>query len=220
MRAFAIVSMPLSSSVLTCSRRAIPELIEQWIAEAGTSNAPILEVCHRQQDGQPRVIATGYQLSQLQSVTHAEGTTVEWTERVLLVHSPVYEQQQQQGLDQRISTATAKLKALTPPVGRGQRQIRELAVLQQKAQAILKSHRVEKLLAYTYTYCPATKTLKERYQIAAVTLNTELVEQARLTFGAPCLCHQRTPRAVIAPRRSVNLPRAVDSRARIPSLQG
>jgi len=161
----------------------VPELIEQWIAEAGTSNAPILEVCHRQQDEQPRVIATGYQLSRLQSVTHAEGTTVEWTERVLLVHSPVYEQQQQQGLNQRLSTATAKLKALSPPVGRGQRQIRELAVLQQKAEAILKSHRVENLLAYTYTYYPASKTLKQRYQIAAVTLNTDTVEQARLTFG-------------------------------------
>ena len=45
-------------------------------------------------------------------------------------------------------------------------------MLQQKAEAILKSHRVENLLAYTYEYHPATKTVGERYQITAVTLNT------------------------------------------------
>jgi len=66
------------------------------------------------------------------------------------------------GLEQRLSIATAKLKALTPPAGRG-KQIRELEVLQHKAQTILKSHRVEGLV-YTYEHYPATKTVGERYQ--------------------------------------------------------
>jgi len=68
------------------------ELIQQWIAEALAGNAPLLEVCHCQPEEQPRLIATGY--SRLQSATDADGTTVEWTERVMLIHSPVYEQQQ------------------------------------------------------------------------------------------------------------------------------
>lgn len=161
----------------------VPELIQQWITETLAGNAPLLEVCHCQPEEQPRVIATGYESSRLQSATAADGTTVEWTERVMLMHSPVYEQQQQRGLEQRLSTATTKLKALTPPVGRGQRQIRELEVLQHKVQTILKSHRVEGLLAYTYEHYPATKTVGERYQITAVTLNTAAIEQDKQTFG-------------------------------------
>ena len=94
---------------------------------------------------QQRVVASGYESSRRQSVTHADGTIQEWLERVLLIHSPSYEQQQQRGLDQRLQTATTKLQALTPSTGRGKRQIQELEVLQRKAQAILNSHRVEGL---------------------------------------------------------------------------
>ena len=160
----------------------VPDLIQQWI-KSGTHNTPNLEVCVSDPDGQPRVIATGYEFSRQQSANDAHGKTLEWTERVLLVHSPVYEQQQQRGIEQRLQTATTKLKALTPLTGRGKRQIRELEVLQQKAQAILKSYRLEGLLAYTYEYHPATKTVGQRYQITAVTLNTDSIEQLRLSFG-------------------------------------
>ena len=55
-----------------------------------------------------------------------------WTERILLVHSPVHQQQQQRGLQQRLTTATAKIQALTPFPGRGKRQIRDEATLHQK----------------------------------------------------------------------------------------
>ena len=85
------------------ARVGIPELIQQWITETLASNAPLLEVCHCQPEEQLRVIATGYESSRLQSATDADGTTVEWTERVILMHSPVYEQQQQRGLEQRLS---------------------------------------------------------------------------------------------------------------------
>jgi len=134
------------------------------------------------------LIATGYESSLLQSATDADGTTVEWTERVMLIHSPVYEQQQQ-GDSSNASIAT-KLKAPTPPAGRGKRQIRELEVLQHKAQTILKSHRVEGLLA-TYEHYPATKTVGERYQITAVTLNTAANRTNKPWLA--CLCHQRMP---------------------------
>lgn len=166
------------------------------------------------------MIATGYELSRLQSATDAKGKMVEWTERVLLVHSPVHEQQQQRGLDQRISSATAKLAALTPSVGRGKRQIRELEVLQHRAQAILKAHRLEGLLEYTYEYHPATQTVGERYQITAVTLNTTATLAGKTCFWLACLCYQLAPRAVIIPKCGVNLPRGVDCRAEVPSPQG
>lgn len=161
----------------------VPELTEQWITEAHSSNAPVLEVTVSDPDGQQRVIATGHERTHLERVTHADGTKIEWRERLLLIHSPVYKQQQQRGLEQRLQTATAKLNVLTPPTGRGKRQIRALELLQQKARAILKFHRVESLLAYTYEYHPATKSVKERYQITTVKPNTAAIEQLKLTFG-------------------------------------
>lgn len=183
----------------------VPDLSQQWIEDVRTSNAPVLTVCHSEPDGQLRVLATGYERSRHMNATHADGTTIEWMERVLLIHSPAYEQQQQRGLDQRLQTAITKLKALTPLTGRGKRQIRELEELQQKAQAILKSHRVEGLLTYTHEYHAATKVVKERYQIKAVTLNTTAIEQLRLSFGAPCLCHECTSSTFIVSGCRVNL---------------
>jgi len=38
-------------------------------------------------------------------------------------------------------------------------------------------------LAYTYEHYPATKTVGERYQITAVTLNTAAIAQDKQTFG-------------------------------------
>ena len=43
-----------------------------------------------------------------------------------------------------------KLNALTPPCGRGKRQITEESVLQTKIEEILKTHRVEGLLRVEY----------------------------------------------------------------------
>jgi transposase len=68
---------------------------------------------------------------------------------VLVVKSAAYAQTRTRGLEKRLATATAKLHALTPPRGRGKRQITAEAQLQQAAQAILHTHRVEGLLTYT-----------------------------------------------------------------------
>jgi transposase len=161
----------------------VPELLQQWLAEAHTDKTPPVEVSVSEPDGQQRVIATGYERSRLQILTHADGSQTEWTERLLLIHSPAYAQQQLRGLEQRLQSSTAKLLALTPPPKRGQRQILELETLQQKARAILKSHRVEGLLTYSDEYQPPIGRAKGRYQITEVTPNTAAIEQLKLTFG-------------------------------------
>ena len=51
------------------------------------------------------------------------GLTQTWIERVLLIRSDSYLKKQQRGLQTRLATAKEKLLALTPPVGRGKRQI-------------------------------------------------------------------------------------------------
>jgi transposase len=162
---------------------AVPELLEQGLIDALASESPQVSVNRLDEKGQPQEIATGYELSRVQHYHQADRTIIEWTERVLLVHSPAHAQGQQRGLEQRLQKATQKLKALTPEVGRGKRQIRTLSDLEQSANAIAKTHRVEGLLEYIYEYQPATKQHKDRYQITEVILEQQALKQSQQTFG-------------------------------------
>jgi transposase len=161
----------------------VPELLVEGLSDALASQSPRLRVNRLNKKGQLQEIASGYELSRQQEMKQADGTTLKWTERVLLVHSPAHAQQQQRGLAHRLQTATAKLKALTPVVGRGKRQIRDLSQLQQKADAILKTHQVEGLLEYSYEFQAATKQRKARYHITEVIPQPEAIEQSQQTFG-------------------------------------
>jgi transposase len=99
--------------------------------------------------GQARPEVKGYETSRTCTAQVAV-QVLEWTERVFVVYSESYAQAQARGLERRLATATAKLKALTPPRGRGKRQIKDEAHLVQAAQAILQAQRVEGLLSYTF----------------------------------------------------------------------
>ena len=146
--------------------------LRDWLAESAIKD----------EQGKTQVIASGYELERSQEMIVSDQSQ-QWTERVLLVHSPVLELRQQRGLEQRLQTATEKLISLTPPVGRGKRQIREEALLHHKAIAILKQHRVEGLLSYSYQYHPGNSKKKERYQITAVEQNSDKISAVRQVFG-------------------------------------
>lgn len=161
----------------------VPELLEQGLRDARTRQSPLLSAQRWDEQGHPQVIATGYEFSREQEYKPADGPSFQWTERVLLVHSPAHAQQQQRGLEQRLHRATQKLNALTPEVGRGKRQIRSLLELQQRANEILATHRVEGCLEYSYEYQSATKQRKERYQITAVIRQPEAIQQSQQHFG-------------------------------------
>lgn len=88
--------------------------------------------------GQLKEIATGYELSRNLGTELADGTPIAWTERVLLVHSPAHALQQQRGLDQRLKTATEQLKALTPNIGRGKRQLRDFRSFRRRPMRLLR----------------------------------------------------------------------------------
>ena len=161
----------------------VPELLLQGLTDSLEHQCPRMGVKRLDQKGQPQLIATGYELSRVLETEQADGTNIEWTERVLLVHSPAHAQQQQRGLEQRLMKATKQLQALTPGVGRGKRQLRDLSELQDKANAIVKTHRVEGLLDYRYEYQPAVKQRQARYQITEVICHQEALEHLQKTFG-------------------------------------
>ena len=160
----------------------VPGLIAQWVKQVRSGIMAGQEIIRVDSEGKSRQIATAYELSRLQQIT-LEQEELSWTERVLLVHSEVYQQQQQRGLEQRLKTASAKIQALTPSPGRGKRQIRDEQILHQRVQTILKAHRVQGLLNFLYEYQPPHSPRQGRYQITAVMPDESSLEQIQLLFG-------------------------------------
>src|SRR6266702_8171880 len=95
-------------------------------------------------DEEKQVLAQGYEVSR---TCVCEGLT--WQERVLVVRSHASAQRQRRHLEEGLAKAQTALLALTPPVGRGKRQITEEATLQSAAEAVLAKHRVVGLLTST-----------------------------------------------------------------------
>jgi transposase len=163
-----------------------------WI-EAGIQQADSLTQVLTE-DGQ-HVLAQGYEVSR--SCVSGEAT---WQERVLVVRSQAYAQTQQHALQERLTKAQAALRALTPPVGRGKRQITEEAALQSAAEAVLTKHHVLGLLTYTYerqvkqevklvgrgrggANRPQQVLEHVRYQITGVERNEEAIAKQVSTLG-------------------------------------
>jgi transposase len=80
----------------------------------------------------------------------AKGSHEGWTERGMVVRSPLPAHHQAAGLDKRLRHAEPALAALTPPRGRGTRQITEEATLVEALALVLKAHRVEGLLSVVW----------------------------------------------------------------------
>jgi len=82
----------------------------------------------------------------------------EGTERVLVVRSPAHAARQAAGLETRLGNAERALAALTPPRGRGKRQITDKAALVEAINTVLTTHRVAGLLQITWAKQTERKT--------------------------------------------------------------
>jgi transposase len=175
--------------------RAMPS----WIQAAVEGAEPLTPITTLEAEGEEVVLGYGYETARECTAT-LEGETISWSERVLIVKSEAYAQTRTRGLEKRLAKATAKLHALTPPRGRGRRQITEEAQLQQAAQAILYTHRVEGLLTYTFErqveqrhqligrgrggpQRPQQVLERVRYQLTAVAREEAAIATLTATFG-------------------------------------
>jgi transposase len=121
------------------------EAMEAWItAGVARREAGTLERVFRTDDrGHEVLAAEGYEVER---TCWAPEGSAPWTERVLVIRSPMHAQQQVAGLETRLSHAETKLAALTPPRGRGKRQITDEATLLEAIDTVLTDHRVHGLL--------------------------------------------------------------------------
>jgi transposase len=124
---------------------ATAEAMDAWITAGVTQReAGELERIWRTNDrGHEGLAAEGYEFER---TCCAPGGAVQWSERVLVVRAPMHATQQAAGLEKRLSHAETTLTALTPPRGRGKRQITDEATLMEAIDRVLTEHRVEGLL--------------------------------------------------------------------------
>jgi hypothetical protein len=124
---------------------ATAEAMEAWISEgvARGKRGELVQVFRTNDRGHEVLTAEG---SEFERTCCAKGSHEGWTERVMVVRSPLQAHHQAAGLDKRLRHAETALAALTPPRGRGKRQITEEATLVEAIDRVLKAHRVEGLL--------------------------------------------------------------------------
>src|SRR5215218_2974933 len=122
------------------------EAMEAWISEgvARGETGELVRVFRTNDRGHEVLTAEGYEFER---TCWAKGSHEGWTERVMVVRSPLHAHHQAAGLDKHLRHAATALAALTPPRGRGKRQITEEATLVEAIDRVLKAHRVEGLLS-------------------------------------------------------------------------
>jgi transposase len=128
---------------------ATAEAMDAWITTGvRKGEAGALEQIWRTNDrGHEVLAAEGYACAR---TCRAPDGDVEWRERVVVVRSPMHATHQAAGLEKRLRHAETQLTALTPPRGRGKRQITDEATLVEAIALVLTAHRVDGLLSVAW----------------------------------------------------------------------
>ena len=128
---------------------ATAEAMEAWITEgvAQGETGELERIFRTNARGHEVLAAEGYEFERTCCAPEGEKG---WTERVLVMRSPRHAAQQEAGLAIRLSQAEKTLAALTPPRGRGKRQITDEVALVEAIDTVLKEHRVSGLLSVAW----------------------------------------------------------------------
>ena len=191
---------------------ATAEAMDTWITTGvrqGERGA--LERIMRTNDrGHTVLVAEGYEFERTCEAPGAGVDAAAWQERVLIVRSPMHAAQQAAGLEKRLCHAETKLATLTPPRGRGKRQITDEATLLGAIALVLKEHRVDGLLSVTWEKQveQATRYVgrgrgsvhrekrviqKTRYHITQITRQADTIAALHQRFGWKAFVTNATP---------------------------
>jgi transposase len=128
---------------------ATAEAMDAWITVGVTKGeaGELTQIWRTNDRGHEVLAAEGYEFER---TCCAPVDDMTWSERVLVVRSPMHATHQAAGLEKRLRHAETKLAALTPPRGRGKRQITDEATLVEAIALVLKEYRVAGLLSVTW----------------------------------------------------------------------
>ena len=158
----------------------------------------LTDVARENERGEAVLKAQAYEIERIiPGATDADPAMVE---RVIISHSPASAQRQAKLLEKNLSDAQQAMEALTPPLGRGKRQISEESDLQATLAGLEKQYHVGGLLAVTYEreirietrYVGRGRGSAERekreiahirYQITSVVRHESAIAQAKRRMG-------------------------------------
>ncbi len=130
---------------------ATAEAMDTWVTEGVTQGerGELERIVRANDRGHTVLAAEGYEFERTCQAPGDAMDAAAWHERVLVVRSPMHADQQAAGLEKRLCHAETTLAALTPPRGRGKRQITAEATLVEAIALVLKDYRVDGLLSVT-----------------------------------------------------------------------
>ena len=128
---------------------ATAEAMDAWLTVGVTKGeaGELTQIWRTNDRGHEVLAAEGYEFAR---TCGAPVDDMTGSERVLVVRSPRHATHQAAGLDTRLRHAETTLAALTPPRGRGKRQITDEATLVEAIALVLKEYRVAGLLSVTW----------------------------------------------------------------------
>ena len=170
-----------------------------WIDAVVAKRQAVVELRRTMEDGEIEVFALGYEFERILT-TSVNGKNVSWTERVQVIQSQALAAKQCKALEERLRKAEAEIRALTPTVGRGQRQYRDEGMLREAISTILEQHQVTGLLSVQWQREEKEETRYQgrgrgganratqvrvivRYQIASVEREEEVIDLAKACLG-------------------------------------
>ena len=137
--------------------------LEAALERVWSGDQALLSVLRAQDQGEPKLIAQGYEYEVPMSM-EVEGQSREWRERRLVVRSMRHAEAAEVALRARIAKAKAQVEALNLR-GRGRRRFEAIATLREAVNDIVQRHRVEDFLWLRYdqhtTMCPV-RAYKDR----------------------------------------------------------
>ena len=192
----------------------LPDQLAAWVAAAVAGQVDLQPV--RDPDDR-RLVGEGYEITRALSTEVVGHGSVNWIERVLIVHSESLAAAGRRGLRQRLTNTRAELLALTPPRGRGRKQYTERASLRAAVAEILARHDLAGLLTVelqlettrrtvrAYADQPARTETTQRY-LVTVTKDTAAIAEYEQLLGWRAFAtnafktHLSLPQAVLAYR--------------------
>jgi transposase len=128
-----------------------------------------------------QLLGGGYEFERQQS-TIIDNQEITWSERVQIVRSLSLYECAKTNLEKRLVKAEKQLLALTPPVGRGRRQIRSLELLQSQITEVLQRYRVTGLLVVSWQKIETSVTRYQGRGRGSPNRATSTVMQVRYTI--------------------------------------
>ena len=138
----------------------VEELFATWVEAVVDGPQEVQLLYGKDERGKVSLFGAGYEVDR-RCRAGVGGEVVEWVERVQVVRSLPLARRQGEQLEERLRRAEAEVRALTPPVGRGQRQYREEEALRAAVAEVLERHKV---LGYLSAGWERQERRRKRYE--------------------------------------------------------